>query len=116
MSAAGRRIWREIVASKPIDWFEAGSLHILRHHAENVASADRVSRQLARVKVGTTEFRELTGDARRLGAAIATSARQLRLTVQHSIDRRDQKAGERGAMRDPDADLIGGRALRNGLN
>ncbi len=87
-------------------------MHILRHHSENVASADRVSRDLARVKPGSKEFRALSSDMRRLGMTIAVSARQLRLTVQHSVDTEDKKASERGVIDDRSARLIGGRALK----
>jgi hypothetical protein len=109
MTAAGRKIWRTIVASKPVDWFDGATLEVLRYHVENVASAQSVSRVLRRVKPGSPEFRAIAGDMKSLSTSIAHSSRQLRLTV--LVDVQGQKAGERGAA-GADDDLIGGPALK----
>jgi hypothetical protein len=109
MTAAGRKIWRAIVASKPVDWFDGATLEVLRYHAENVASAQAVSRDLHRVKSGSPEFRAIAGDMKSLSTSIAHSSRQLRLTV--LVDVQGQKAGERGAPAAED-NLIGGPALK----
>lgn len=108
MSAAARRIWTEIVESKPVDWFDAGSLVNLRVHCEVAAGATRVSRQLTRVKPGTPEYRQLSAQAKILGSTLATSSRQLRLTVIASVDVEGQKATERGVVQQ----LLGGRSLK----
>lgn len=110
MSAKGRSVWREIIASKPTGYFDAGSLGILRLHCETMARAEQVSRQLAKVEVRSPEFRELVGLNKTLMASCATSARQLRLTVQQNVDRKSGLLDERGHGA-ADDELLGGVAV-----
>jgi hypothetical protein len=117
ISPAARRIWRDIVNSKPVDWFDVGSLQLLRLHCENVAAANEVSARLSTAEVGSTEFSRCAANAKMLGSAIATSARQLRLTVQHAIEyhERTKLREVKPAPRRNGADnLTGGRAAWNG--
>jgi hypothetical protein len=110
MTAAGRKVWRSIVASKPVDWFDGATLEVLRFHAENIASAQAASRDLRKVKPGTPQFRAIAGDMKSISVSLGHSSRQLRLTV--LVDVQGQKAGERGVVGDGNVDLIGGPALR----
>jgi hypothetical protein len=109
MTAAGKRIWRQIVRSKPTDWFDDATLEVLYVHAENLASAQTVSRDLRKVKPGSLEFRAISGDMKTLTSALAVTGRQLRLTV--LVDVQGQKAGERQVTAASDS-LVGGNATR----
>jgi hypothetical protein len=111
MTPAARRVWREIVAGKPVDWFDSGSLPVLRIHCENIASANRVSRDRARLKPGSPEFRAVSVEMKSAVMELAVTSRQLRLTVQHAIDNEDMATRERGVL-NGDAELIGGPALK----
>jgi hypothetical protein len=112
MNADARRIWREIVAGKPVDWFDAGSLQTLCLHCHNMVGAMKVGAGLARVDAGTPEFRALAADARTLASALAHSNRQLRLTVAHKIDAEEKISRERGVLDRKNSHVVGGRALR----
>lgn len=113
MSTPAKRIWREIVAGKPIDWFDSGSLPILQLHCENTARAQRVSRDLAAVQPGSVACRHLSSAMKTLTIILASSSKQLRLTVQKAVDTRSKKVAETGVVgQGDDDDLIGGNALK----
>jgi hypothetical protein len=116
MSAKARRIFREIVASKPIDWFDANCVRILRIHCENIVKADEVSDSFATVKPGSKAFTELSNQMRTLSAVIATSSRQLRLTVQTQVNWLDRKSREKAPEAlapELEVGLLGGHARVN---
>jgi hypothetical protein len=108
LSAPAKRIWREIIASKPLDWFDADQLHALSAHCEGRARLSEIMARLAKEDVGSREFRELANAMKLIGSAVATSARQLRLTVQQAVEPRETKRSERGSTAD---DLVGGAAV-----
>lgn len=113
LSPPARRIWREIVASKPGDWFDAGQLGLLALHVETMARANEVQARLATMDVTSPEFDRLSKTLRVLLGSVATSARQLRLTAIATIDRagRDGRIDERGpGLEAAEDDLIGGTA------
>jgi hypothetical protein len=112
MTPAARRIWRDIVSGKPVDWFDSGSLPMLRIHCENIASANRVSRERARVRPGSAEFRAVSVEMKNAVMELNVTSRQLRLTVQHTLDNEDMKTRERGVLGGATSDLIGGPALK----
>jgi len=111
MSPAGRRIWRGIIASKPVDWFDADQLESLLGHCENRARFNELSLRLAQEDVGSKAFRELAVNLKMIGTTVASSARQLRLTVQNTADRRQAKLAEKGSAMSGDV-LVGGLAIR----
>jgi hypothetical protein len=106
MSPLARRIWREIIASKPLDWFDADALRGLEAHCEGRARLHDLTRRLAREDVGSREFRELAASQRIISAMLAVSTRQLRLTVQHKIDYQTTTMKEGGSASGDE--LIGG--------
>jgi hypothetical protein len=108
MSAFARRVWREIIASKPLDWFDGDALHELRVHCENRARLNDLTRRSAKEDVGSKEFRELAVTMRVVSTMLTSSARQLRLTVQHKIDYQTTTMKEGGSALG--SDLIGGAA------
>ena len=48
MSAAARRIWRQIVADRPADWFRPGSLLLLEQLCEIMVAQREALAELAR--------------------------------------------------------------------
>src|ERR1051325_11493016 len=112
LTPAARRIWRDITGARPPDWFDAGQLGLLALHVEMRARATEVAAELARVAVDSPEFGRLARNLKVLDDALATGARQLRLTVVATIDRKSGQLDERGIGRGND--LIGGDAGRSG--
>lgn len=109
MSAEAKAIWRKIVAGKPIDWFDEGSLGLLRLYCETLASANRIAVDLAELKTSSQGYNRTMLQWRTQCSAATTLARQLRLGVQHAVERQAAKAGERAPEAQGDA-LIGGVA------
>jgi hypothetical protein len=111
MSPAGRAIWRRIIASKPIDWFDADQLESLAGHCEVRATFNQLARRLAAEDVESKAFRDIAINMKMIGPSVASSARQLRLTVQNTTDSRKTKLSERGSAMSGD-DLVGVAARR----
>jgi hypothetical protein len=109
MSAAARRIWREIVAGKPVDWFDAASSQLLRLHCEAVAGAHRAAAELRELAPGSAEFTRACVVWKMFSGSAITSAKALRLTTQNTVERHAAKAGERSNVTVLDTRLLGGR-------
>src|SRR5580765_4503698 len=99
MSPAGRGIWRKIIASKPIDWFDADQLESLAGHCEVRAKYNELARRLASEDVASKAFREIAIPLKWMGATEGASGGHLRLTVQNTADRKDTKNSERVSRR-----------------
>jgi len=109
LSARARAIWREIVNSKPLDWFDGGSVGLLADHCETQARLEECWTCLRRMPVGCDEAKAILAEVKILRPNYGRTAALLRLGVQYAVDRRATLAGE-GA---PDAKgeaLIGGQA------
>jgi hypothetical protein len=117
LSPAARKIWRAIVASKPVDWFDYGSLGLLADHCQSRARLEAIWTRLHEVKAGSPESLSLAKEMRIHSARMSTTARQLRLTVQHAITRQASMAGESTdpavLARRAASHLLGGYAVRN---
>src|SRR5215203_3159941 len=87
LSGRARAIWKEIVAAKPLDWFDGGSLGLLADHCRTQARLEDCWRGLDRLPVGCEEARLVMRELRVLNTNFATSSRLLRLTVSHGIER-----------------------------
>ena len=109
MSAEAKAIWRKIVATKPVDWFDAGSLPLLRLYCETLASAERIAADLVEIKTSSPGYSRALIHWRTQCSNAATLAKQLRLGVQHAVERQAAKAAEKAAEGQGDA-LIGGQA------
>jgi hypothetical protein len=107
MSADAKVIWRKIVAGKPVDWFDAGSLPLLRLYCEALDGANRLSEGLAVLKVGSPAYRAALADWKIQCGIASNLSKQLRLGVQHAVERQAAKAGESAGEAQADA-LIGG--------
>ena len=109
LSQRAKAIWREIVRSKPIDWFDGGSLGLLADHCETQARLEECWAVLRRLPVGSADARAIMAEVKILRPNFGRSAALLRLPVQYMVDRRATLAGERAPANQGDA-LIGGEA------
>jgi hypothetical protein len=101
MSTAAKRIWRGIVADRPIDWFRPGSLLLLEQLCEVMVAQRAALAQLARDPRDVDAIRAVKDYA----GILNVTASRLRLTVQTDVERKSRKVDER----EPAADvLLGG--------
>jgi hypothetical protein len=111
------RVWQEIVLSKPVDWFDPGSLILLENYCELAVQARAIvksQQNLRRTGAGLRYAEELERRHTRITGTLTTLATKLRLSVQWLITRQSRKITEqgqqpRGAKR-PDT-LLGGQAV-----
>jgi len=109
MPPAEAKLWREIVQSKPIGWFDAGSLLLLDLYAYTAIAAGRVAAAASAVgDIGSPAAGRLCRRLVALNTSALGLASRLRLTPQNTIHRRSGLLSEPGAG-SPDP-LLGGRA------
>lgn len=111
-----KAIWREIVGSKPIDFFETGQCGLLADYCETQSRLEECNADLRRLDLGSEESDRLFNRTIKLGQRMSRLAPQLRLTVQWSVERHSTKAGEAAPGLEIGGELIGGRTLGVGLN
>jgi hypothetical protein len=109
MSAAARRAWREIIASKPVDWFDPGSLQLLRLHCEAIAGANKLAADLRKLPAGSREFTRGCAAWKAMYASAMSTARALRLTTQQAVESRSAKITEPSTIANIEDRLLGGR-------
>jgi len=113
LSKEAAAVWRAVAASKPADWFDAGSQLLLETLCDAVVHARAVGRKLhAFRKSGAwDECKPWEKRLALMATTISTLCTKLRLSVQAIVDRHSRKLGERG-LPDQKADtLLGGRAV-----
>ncbi len=103
LSRAAKAMWREIVASRPADYFGPGSTHLL----ESFVVAVLAARELAVVVEANPRDEAAAKEWRDFAKIKATLATKLRLAVSSAIKPHSGRLNERGGGRDP---LIGGGA------
>jgi len=117
LSDDARRLWAKILASKPADWFEEGSLPLLAQYCDLVAEQAKLVQQrneLVRLKPVDIMDRTAIVTARtRVAKSILEHSAQcsslaikLRLTVQNTIDRKSGILTEK----QPEATFIAARS------
>jgi hypothetical protein len=109
MTAPARRLWREIIESRAPDYFDAGSLQLLRLYCEAVAGANRLAAGLAGLEVGSAEAARAITGWKMMNASAIASAKALRLTVQNAVHTQSARITERGVVSNVDQRLLGGR-------
>lgn len=83
LSEPERVIWREIVSSKPADWFGADNLPLLEHYCSMVCESQRVAAQLRQVGPEClTDYDKLISLQTKIGGQLASLATKMRLTQQ----------------------------------
>jgi hypothetical protein len=76
-------IWREIVSSKPADWFGSDNLPLLEHYCTMVAESQRVASQLRLVSPECLDdYERLISLQTKIGGQLASLATKMRLTQQ----------------------------------
>jgi hypothetical protein len=111
LKPAVARIWREIAAAKPADWFDGATLRLLRRYCRTLGQAEAVADELDAVAVSSDAARILERRLVALNASCTTMATKLRLTVQSTVDWHDRKNSERGLGEVAADSLIGGGAV-----
>jgi hypothetical protein len=109
MSAAARRLWRDIVGSKAPDYFDAGSLPLLRAYCVAATGADKLAAGLAEFPAGSADAMRAMASWKMMTAAALAHAKALRLTVQNAVHTQSAKITERGVVSNIDERLLGGR-------
>ena len=103
LSRKAKALWREIVASRPADYFAPGATQLL----ESFVVASVAARELAPKIAADPGDRGLAEAFRRHSAVMATMATKLRLAVSSAIKPHSGRLTERGGGHGP---LIGGNA------
>jgi hypothetical protein len=95
LSAPAKRLWIEIVADRPIDWFRPGSFELLEQYCEITIQ----QRQAIKALQASNELEYLgrLRVVRDLASVLTSLAGKLRISVQNDVHRRAVgKAAERG--------------------
>jgi hypothetical protein len=98
LDADGRKLWREITASKPADWFDSGSFPLLESYCELTLHARAIARKLKRLRK-TGAWDEAQKWEKRLRVVVdgqVMLSTKLRLSVQGLIERHSRKILEHG--------------------
>jgi hypothetical protein len=107
-------VWREIVASKSVDWFDAGSRILLEAYCETAVHARAIAKRLDRLRKAGAWGEAKPWERRyaQMSGTLTTLATKLRLSVQALVDRRSRGILERGPGEKASRDrLLGGAAV-----
>lgn len=114
LSPEGREIWREIVNSKPIGWFDPGSLQLLELYCSSVVDAKALSAQL--LVASESEKPRIRKQLIHVTMSCTSLATKCRLSVQSAVDRRSRMLDESVSVEKQEDDaLLGGNAVWGGL-
>ncbi len=102
LSRPARAVWREIVRSRPVDYFGPGATHLL----ESFVVASVAVRELAPKIAADPCDKDLAEAFSRYSATAATAATKLRLAISSSVTPHAAKLKEGGAH----GPLIGARS------
>lgn len=108
LGADEAQLWREIIRSKPLGWFDPSSLHLLGQYCAVLAAAQRAAVRVA--EVDGPFMSERIKDLVRLNGNCTTLATKLRLTVQTTVDRKSGMLTEKNDEKAEDK-LLGGKAV-----
>jgi hypothetical protein len=100
-------IWREVVDSKPVDWFDGGSLGLLRQYCSTMAQARLVAEHLRTCSWEDAVYLEKRLTV--LNTSCTMLATKLRISVQNKFDTRSGMLTEK--KKKSDDNILGGNAL-----
>jgi hypothetical protein len=110
---AAAKLWREIVADKPLGWFDAGALPLLRLYCLTLARAEGVEALLLLTPPEDDAAADIEKRLIKLNGSCTTLATKLRLSVQAAVDRRSRMLDESGPGEEAASDpLLGGKVVR----
>lgn len=113
LSTDAAATWRQIIAVKPLGWFDAGSLPLLELYCLTLERAHLVATRVAATDVSDKNAHGLEIRLMGLNASCATLATKLRLSVQAAVHRHSRMLDERGPGEGAAADpLLGGKVVR----
>lgn len=105
--------WKRIVASKPIGWFDEGSLPLLAQYCETLVRARQLAEALRDVPTGEKGAQALEVRLMGINGSCLSLATKLRLSVQSSVDRKSRMLDESGPGEEVASDpLLGGKVVR----
>ncbi len=113
LSKGAAIVWVQIVASKPADWFDAGSLVLLETYCEGAVHIRCIAKKLAgfRKSGAWEEAKAWEKRFKQMSECLTTIATKLRLSVQAIVERHSRKIGERGNAGKAADTLLGGQAV-----
>lgn len=101
LSRDAKVVWKDIVGTRPVDFFAPGSLHLL----EQFCAATVAQRaNMAALEVDPTDHAAIERFAK-LGTLLNTTAQKLRLSIQSALRTEDRKNDERESAK---SSLLGG--------
>lgn len=104
IGARASEIWREIVAAKAPDFFDAGNLPLLEQYCVAIAAAERLIGEDGDVVANVALYAKLM-------TKCAAHAQKLRLSIQSALRGESRKVNERQPVRTNG--LIGGSAWQS---
>jgi hypothetical protein len=108
------RIWRLIASSRPADWFDHGSLPLLRRLCRTAVSVERLHDAYDALDPTSSKAAELAKQITAMNASVAGLSQKLRLSVQNAIVWDSGKRTERAGLGNSPlrkSRLLGGFAL-----
>ena len=112
LSEGAAATWRQILAAKPLGWFDEGNLPLLALYCSTVERARVVSARVAATDVAEKGAHGLEMRLLGLNASCMTLVSKLRLTVQASVNRHSRMLDERGPGEAVASDpLLGGKVV-----
>jgi hypothetical protein len=110
LDADAATLWREIARDRPPDWFNPGSLRLLRRFCRTAVYAERLHDELDSATIGGETAALLLKQVLLANTSLGVLAAKMRLSTQVAVDSRSGHLAERGAGADLDP-LLGGRAV-----
>lgn len=105
LKGRARVLWREIVASKPLDYFDPANQGLLARFCALSSYAEWLE-----VRLADDPTAALADELRKTSAVTGVLAVRMRLTVQATVDRKSGQLDEKGPGQV--LHLIGGQAFR----
>jgi hypothetical protein len=96
LDAASAKLWKEIAASKPNDWWQPGNLQLLRRYVKTATTAERWEKELDQLKPGSPQASAVVKEMVSLNHSMGSLAVKLRLSTQNMIERHSGLITEKG--------------------
>jgi hypothetical protein len=101
LDRAAARLWRDIAEDRPVDWWNPGSLRLLRRFCRTAVYAERLHDALDDELIGSDTAVLVFKQILAANASLGILAAKMRLSVQAAIDGRSTKAGARAPGNPP---------------
>jgi hypothetical protein len=86
LSPAAAKLWRQITASRPSDWFDGGSLPLLHRLCRTVISVERLHDAYDATDPTSSKAADLVKQIAALNASVAGMSQKLRIPLKNSGD------------------------------